>query len=46
MIVVNCKRGRLRLEHGIGAEQGVGKNLAQPELEFALPVQLSAIFSR
>jgi hypothetical protein len=46
MIVVNCKRGDLRLGYGIGAEQRVGKHLAQPELELALPVQLSAIVSR
>ena len=46
MIVVNCQRGGLRLGHGIGAEQGVGKRLAQPELEVALPMQLSAIVSR
>ena len=46
MIVVNCQRGGLRLGHGIGAEQGVGKHLAQPELEVALPVQLSAIVCR
>jgi hypothetical protein len=46
MIVVNCKRGGLRLGHAIGAEQRVGKYLAQSELKLALPVQLSAIVSR
>jgi hypothetical protein len=46
MIVANCKRGNVRLGHDIGAEQGVGRHLAQPELELALPVQLSAIISR
>jgi hypothetical protein len=46
MIVVNCKRGGLRLGHCIGVEQRVGRHLAQPELELALPVQRSAIVSR
>jgi hypothetical protein len=46
MIVADCKRGNVRLGHGIGAEQQVGKHVAQPELELALPVQLSAIVRR
>jgi hypothetical protein len=46
MIVVNCKRGDLRLGHGSGAEREVGKYLAQPDLELAVRVQLWAIVSR
>jgi hypothetical protein len=46
MIVVKSKRGDLRFGGGIGAEQRAGKYLAQPELELALPAQLSAILSR
>jgi hypothetical protein len=46
MIVVNCERSDLSLGHGIGAERGVGKYLAQLGLQLALPVQLSAIVSR